>query len=77
MYPKEASFRIPKRPDQPCTPLALPPTPAAKQAHGKLLPALCVDGCGAASADIGQWRTATSNLAHRTGPPVRHFGENQ
>ena len=49
--------------------------PVAKQAHRKHFPALCVYGRGAPLADIGTWRTATPNLARRTGPPVRHFGE--
>ena len=50
--------------------------PVAKQAHREPLPALCVEGCGAPGADFRPWRTATPNLARRTGPPVRHFGEN-
>ena len=50
--------------------------PVAKQAHRKHFPALCVYGRGAPLADIGTWRTATPNLARRTGPPVRHLAKN-
>ena len=61
----------------PRRPFRRPPSPpVAKQAHREHLPALCVYGCGAPLADIGNWRTATPNLARRTCPPVRHFGEN-
>ena len=63
------------RPESPVA-LGAPSLPVAKQAHRKHLPALCVYGCGAPIADIGQWRTATPNLARRTCPPVRYFGEN-